>query len=92
MVCSFAGFLVPFFAAWAAASVEASASQPRDEAMASAVSIKTRIAGKRLGPPDNAAEQLLVAIKDLDRLDRMHDRLTDTPGAVSGWDDLLETP
>jgi hypothetical protein len=43
---------------------------------------------KNLGPADESVERAIRAIKDLDRLNRMGDRLLD----VSTWQELLSTP
>jgi len=51
-----------------------------------------RLGTRRCGTPDSATQLLLASIKDLERLDRMHDRLTDPSGAVSAWHDILATP
>jgi hypothetical protein len=42
---------------------------------------------KKLGPPDEATQRALVEIIDLDRLDRLSERLLE----VSTWQELLET-
>jgi hypothetical protein len=47
-----------------------------------------RLASKRLGSPDQTAESTLRAIDDLERLDRIIDRLDD----AADWQDLLATP
>jgi len=47
-----------------------------------------RLASKRLGSPDETVESTLRAIDDLERLDRIIDRLND----VADWQDLLATP
>jgi hypothetical protein len=49
-----------------------------------------RIGGKRIGQASAEAEAALRAIKDLDRLARMLDRLMDDSAA--DWNDLLATP
>ena len=43
---------------------------------------------KRLGEPDEAARRALLDITDLDRLDRLSERLLD----VSTWQELVQTP
>ena len=43
---------------------------------------------KKLGDPDEAVRRALTAITDLDRLDRLIDRVLE----VSTWDELLQTP
>ena len=43
---------------------------------------------KKFGEPDEAARRALLDITDLDRLDRLSERLLD----VSTWQDLLQTP
>jgi hypothetical protein len=43
---------------------------------------------KRFGAPDPATQAALTAITDLDRLQRMAERLLD----VASWQDLLQTP
>jgi hypothetical protein len=43
---------------------------------------------KRFGDPDPATQAALTAITDLDRLQRMAERLLD----VAAWQDLLQTP
>lgn len=47
-----------------------------------------RLAARRLGEPDQAAERSLEAIADIERLERMADRAFD---AIS-WAELLDTP
>jgi predicted transposase YdaD len=42
---------------------------------------------KRFGPPDSATAAALEAISDLDRLERMSDRMLE----AASWDDLLAT-
>jgi hypothetical protein len=51
-------------------------------------SVISRQGRKRFGPPDTAAEAAVQAVEDLDRLDRMIERLPE----ATGWPDLLETP
>jgi hypothetical protein len=43
---------------------------------------------KRFGEPDAATQALLRAVTDLDRLDRMAERILE----VSSWQELLQTP
>jgi predicted transposase YdaD len=43
---------------------------------------------RRFGPPSAVQEAALVAITDLDRLERLSDRLLD----VGSWQELLDTP
>ena len=43
---------------------------------------------RKFGPPDAAAEATVQGIADLDRLERMSDRLFD----ATSWPDLLATP
>jgi hypothetical protein len=43
---------------------------------------------KRFGEPNEATQQTLMAIDDLDRLERLSDRILD----VSSWQELLQTP
>jgi hypothetical protein len=43
---------------------------------------------KKLGEPDEATRDALLGITDLDRLDRLTDRLLE----VSTWQELLQTP
>lgn len=43
---------------------------------------------KRFAPPDESVTTRLSAITDLDRLERLIDRLLE----ATGWDDLLDTP
>jgi hypothetical protein len=45
---------------------------------------------KRFGVPDEAVTARLGGITDLDRLDRLTDRLFD--GTATSWQDLLDTP
>jgi predicted transposase YdaD len=47
-----------------------------------------RLASKRLGSPDQTAESTLRAIDDLERLERISDRLNE----AADWQDLLATP
>jgi hypothetical protein len=47
-----------------------------------------RQARNKLGDPDEATRAALLAITDLDRLERLSDRLPE----VSSWKDLLQTP
>jgi hypothetical protein len=47
-----------------------------------------RLAQKRFGPADEAIKARLNGITDLERLDRLHDRLLD----ATNWEDLLDTP
>jgi hypothetical protein len=47
-----------------------------------------RLATKRFGPPDELTDLDLIAITDLDQLERVVDRLLD----ASSWQDLLDTP
>ena len=42
---------------------------------------------KRFGEPDEATREVLRSIQDLDRLDRLSERLLD----ASGWQELLQT-
>jgi hypothetical protein len=51
-----------------------------------------RLGSKRLGPPDEGSRQTLASIKDLERLDRLCDRLMEDKTAVSSWQELLATP
>jgi hypothetical protein len=51
-----------------------------------------RFGKKRLGPPGAGTEQFLATMQDLDRLDRILERLVDSPETVSHWQDLLDTP
>jgi hypothetical protein len=46
-----------------------------------------RFAGKRFGSTPANAEAAILAISDLERLERMADRVND----AAGWDDLLAT-
>jgi hypothetical protein len=55
-----------------------------------AKSIILRQGQKRFGPADEATNARLKGITDLDRLDRLVDRLFD--GAATTWQDLLDTP
>lgn len=43
---------------------------------------------KRFGPPDEAVATAMRAIDDLERLERLSDRLLD----VTSWSELLATP
>jgi hypothetical protein len=43
---------------------------------------------KKLGEPDEATRRALLAITDLDRLDRLSDSLLD----VTTWQELLRAP
>lgn len=47
-----------------------------------------RQGGKRFGPPPEEVKLFLEGIMDLERLDRMIDRVHD----IAGWQELLETP
>jgi hypothetical protein len=47
-----------------------------------------RLGQKRFGPADATGVTRLHAITDLDRLERLHDRLLE----ASGWQDLFDTP
>jgi hypothetical protein len=47
-----------------------------------------RQGGKRFGPPSEEVKLVLEGIMDLDRLDRMLDRVHD----VARWQELLDTP
>jgi hypothetical protein len=47
-----------------------------------------RLAQKRFGPADEAIKARLNGITDLERLDRLHDRILDS----TGWQDLLDMP
>lgn len=47
-----------------------------------------RLGSRRFGPAEHAHESALQAITDLDRLNRLHDRIPD----ASNWQDLLDTP
>jgi hypothetical protein len=47
-----------------------------------------RLGKRRLGPPDQATELTLEAITDLDRLERVLDRILD----ATNWQDLLDKP
>ena len=47
-----------------------------------------RLGRARLGPPDESTRAAVTAQEDLERLDRMIDRA----GAVSSWQELLDTP
>ncbi len=59
-------------------------------AEAKAKNIILRQGQKRFGPPDEAAAARLSSISDLDRLDRVTDRLFDA--SAKSWQDLLDTP
>jgi hypothetical protein len=54
-----------------------------------AKSIILRFAQKRFGPAGEATRATLTAITDLDRLDRLIDRLFDA--TATNWQDLLDT-
>ena len=49
-----------------------------------------RQGGIRFGTPDETTQWTVEAIKDLDRLERMSDRVVDM--AINHWTDLLNTP
>ncbi len=49
-----------------------------------------RLARKRLGQEDEAANERLEAEHDLERLERILDRLVDP--VLPSWQDLLDTP
>ncbi|HZW34242.1 MAG TPA: hypothetical protein VFF52_26200, partial [Isosphaeraceae bacterium] len=49
-----------------------------------------RQGGIRFGPPDEATRAAVEAIGDLDRLERMSDRILDMN--IHDWNDLLGTP
>ncbi len=49
-----------------------------------------RLGGIRFGPPDEATRAAVEAIGDLDRLERMSDRILDT--SIHDWNGLLDTP
>ena len=46
-----------------------------------------RLGRKRFGEPDEATQTALRSITDLERLERMSERLLD----VAGWEELLQT-
>ena len=46
-----------------------------------------RLGKRRFSPADEASKSTLQAISDLDRLERLHDRILD----ASSWQDLLDT-
>jgi hypothetical protein len=46
-----------------------------------------RLAAKRFGPTPADAEAVILAISDIDRLERMVERVSD----AAGWGDLLAT-
>ena len=50
--------------------------------------ILLRQGSKRFGPPDARARAAVEAITDIDRLEKLTERLLD----VSSWDELLATP
>src|SRR5262249_51187981 len=50
------------------------------------------LGGKRLGPPETATQHTLGGITDLERLDRMVERLSEEKEAGFTWQDLLATP
>jgi hypothetical protein len=47
-----------------------------------------RLGRRTLGDPDEATKEALKAITDLERLERIGERLPD----VSTWQELLQTP
>ena len=47
-----------------------------------------RLGKRRFGPADQTNESAIQAITDLDRLERLLDRILD----ASNWQDLLNTP
>jgi hypothetical protein len=47
-----------------------------------------RLGGKRLGPPSEETKLVLEGIQDLNRLERMADRIFD----ITSWQQLLDTP
>jgi len=47
-----------------------------------------RLGRQRFGPPTAATEAALMAINDIDRLDRMIDMIL----IAASWDELLATP
>jgi predicted transposase YdaD len=49
-----------------------------------------RQGGIRFGPPDQATRAAVEAIRDLDRLERIGDRILDM--SIGDWDGLLSTP
>jgi predicted transposase YdaD len=49
-----------------------------------------RLGEIRFGPPDEATRAAVEAIRDLDRLERMSDRVLDM--SLNDWEDLLSTP
>jgi hypothetical protein len=49
-----------------------------------------RQGGIRFGPPDEATRAAVEAIEDLDRLERMSDRIVDM--SIHDWNSLLGTP
>jgi hypothetical protein len=55
-----------------------------------AKSIIRRLGQKRFGPPDESTTAKIDGITDLDRLDRVIDRLFDA--TATNWQDLLDTP
>ncbi len=57
---------------------------------ANAKSVILRQGQKRYGPPDESITAKLEGITDLDRLDRLIDRLFDA--TAPSWQELLDTP
>jgi hypothetical protein len=51
-----------------------------------------KMAQKHLGQPDEQTLTRLEGITDLDRLERIHERLFDRAAEVHSWQDLLDTP
>ena len=49
-----------------------------------------RLGEIRFGPPEEATRAAIEAIRDLDRLERMSDRVLDV--TIGEWDELLSTP
>jgi hypothetical protein len=57
-------------------------------AIAEAQKLLLRLGRKRLGEPEETIVQALLAITDLEPLERLHDRLFD----VASWEELLHSP
>lgn len=55
-----------------------------------AKAIVLRQGQKRFGPPEESIAARLAGITDLDRLDRLIDRLFEA--TATSWQDLLDTP